>query len=176
MEDNKEIDKIEPEKIKDLPYMEVGHMILFKSEESSLDYPVFYIKEKDNNIKDIISNIKQFRMELRDIIIDGCYANPLIIMLRLYDNDTYIYGQWFNKYNDKDRELIKEIVFQDKLDFCIVNVNNRVQVRFRCKNIYKKSIWNYFKISSNDRRWSKEMFESEVVAINLRFQNKKELF
>lgn len=72
--------------------------------------------------------------------MNGIYSKPLIIMIRLNDNNEYIYEQWFNKYNDIDKELIKEIVFQDKLNFAIVNVNNRVYIRFRCENIYKVSI------------------------------------
>lgn len=176
MEDNKEIQKIETEKINDLPSMEVGNMMLFKSKESSINSPVFYIKENNKNIKDIVRNLENFTIQLRDIVIYGGYCNPFIIMLRLDEEDKYIYGQWFNKYNNKDRDLIKEIIFQDKLEFCIVNIDNRVQIRFNCRNVYKKSIWNYFKISSNDRRWSKEMFESEVIAINLQLKRKKDLF
>lgn len=167
---------IEADKINDLPNMEVGNMLLFKSEDYLDNYPKFYIKENNNNILDIIRDRENLIVQLRKIIIDGGYANPLIIMLRLNDNDKYIYGQWFNKYNEKDRDLVKEIIFQDKLEFCIVNINNRVQIRFKCENIYKKSIWNYFKVTNNDRRWSKEMFESEVIAINLNLKSKKDLF
>ena len=49
-------------------------------------------------------------------------------------------------------------------------------MRFRCKNIYKGRIWDYFKISQWDKRWSQEMFESEVTSINLSLKSKKELF
>ena len=176
MEKKKEVYRIEEEVINDLPPMNVGNMMLFKSEESSVDEPVFYIKETSNNIGNIIRSAHNLKIQLKDIVISGAYSNPLIIMLRLNDDDEYIYGQWFNKYNNTDRELIKEIVFQDKLNFCIVNIDNRVYMRFKCRNIYKASIWEYFRISKDDKRWSQEMFESEVIAINSRLKSKKELF
>lgn len=176
MTENREICIIEKETIRDLAKIDVGNMILFKSNESYVREPIFYIKETNNNIKNIIKNAKNFKCELKDIVIRGEEYNPLIIMIRLNDCDKYIYGQWFNKYNNTDRELIKEIVFQDKLNFCIVNVDYKVCMRFRCKNIYKGRIWDYFKISQWDKRWSQEMFESEVTSINLSLKSKKELF
>lgn len=176
MDERNGIYQIEKEVIKDLPKIDVGNMILFKSNESSVREPVFYIKETNNNIANIIRNAENLKCQLKDIVIRGGYCNPLIIIIRLNDEDRYIYGQWFNKYNNKDRELIKEIVFQDKLNFCIVNVDNRVYVRFKCRNIYKISIWEYFKISQDDNKWSQEIFESEVISINSRLHSKKELF
>lgn len=167
MNKNKEVYQLQKEVINDLTKMNVGNMMLFKSEETSVEGPVFYIKETNNNISNIIIRKAQhLKVQLKDTIINGVYSNPLIIMVRLNDDDNYIYGQWFNKYNNTDRELMKEIVFQDKLNFCIVNVNSRVYVRFGCKNIYRVSVWNYFKILKDDKRWSQEMFESEVAAIN----------
>lgn len=176
MEEKKEIYKIENEVINDLPPMNVGNMILFKSKEDFGDEPTFYIKETNNNIGNIIRSANNLKVHLKDIIINGAYSNPLIIMLRLNDNDEYIYGQWFNKYNNTDRELIKQIVFQDKLNFCIVNIDNRVFMRFKCKNIYKVSIWSYFTISKECKSWSQDMFESDVIAINSELKSKKELF
>ena len=176
MEEKKEIYKIENEVINDLPPMNVGNMILFKSKDDFGEEPTFYIKETNYNIGNIIRSANNLKVQLKDIIINGGYSNPLIIMLRLNDNDEYIYGQWFNKYNNTDRELIKQIVFQDKLNFCIVNIDSRVYMRFKCKNIYRTSIWEYFRISKEGKRWSQEMFESEVIAINSRLKSKKELF
>lgn len=176
MEEKKEIYRIENEVINDLPPMNVGNMILFKSKDDFGDEPTFYIKETNNNIRNIIRSANNLKVQLKDIIINRAYSSPLIIMLRLNDNDEYIYGQWFNKYNNTDRELIKQIVFQDKLNFCIVNIDNRVFMRFKCKNIYKVSIWSYFAISKECRKWSQDMFESDVIAINSELKSKKELF
>lgn len=176
MDKNKDIPRLEKEIINYLPKMNVGNMLLFKSKESSIDEPVFYIKETNNNIENIIKNASNLNVQLNNFIMNGSYSKPLIIMIRLNDNNEYIYGQWFNKYNNIDRELIKEIVFQDKLNFAIVNAKNRVYIRFSCENIYKVSVWEYFKISKDDKKWSQQMFESDVITINSSLKSKEELF
>lgn len=168
-----DLKKLEAKKINDLPSMEVGHMLLCKTEESSQIGPVFYIKENINNIRTMLPKIT---VKFQDIYINCGYSTPLILMIKINDNDDLIYGQWFNKYNKTDRELIKEILFQDKLNFCIVDNYNNCRVRFKCANIYKKSIWEYFKIKENDKRWSQAMFESDVSAIGSCLKSRAELF
>ena len=97
-------------------------------------------------------------------------------MIKLCDNNKWIYGQWFNKYNPIDRELIKKIVFQDELRFCVIDNNNNIRLIYRYTNIYKISWWSYFKILPGDRKWSKSMFESDINAILSSIKTKDELF
>ena len=168
-----DIAQLEPEKIKDLPHMEVGNVLLFKSKESSIEGPVFYIKE---DISKVSKTLPKISIQLKDIVINWGYSSPLMLMVKLNNDDNLIYGQWFNKYNNTDRELFKEILFQDKLNFCIVDRYNNCKIRFNYTNIYKKAIWGYFKINENDRKWSQKMYESDIIAITETLESKAQLF
>lgn len=176
MDEEKEIPKIKTSIIEDLPDMDIGHMMLFKSNFIEEEGPIIYIKESYGNIHHIISLLPNLKIEIKDLIYRGGYAISLILMIRLNLSDNLIYGQWFNKYNEKDRELIKGIVFQDYLNFCIVDVDKRVRIRFRYRNIYIKCIWNHFKINESDIKWSQEMFESEIMSLNSIVSSKKDMF
>ena len=68
-----DIAQLEPEKIKDLPHMEVGHMLLFKSKESSIEGPVFYIKE---DISKVSKTLPKISIQHKDIVINCGYSSP----------------------------------------------------------------------------------------------------
>ena len=84
-----DIAQLEPEKIKDLPHMEVGHMLLFKSKESSIEGPVFYIKE---DISKVSKTLPKISIQLKDIVINWGYSSPLMLMVKLNNDDNLIYG------------------------------------------------------------------------------------
>ena len=163
-------------KVRDLPEIEVGQMLLFDSKDGHIDGPVFYIKESSYTIQKILKMSSKLTIKFKDIIFYFAYSEPLLIMIKLGDNNKWIYGQWFNKYNPIDRELIKKIVFQDELRFCVIDNNNNIRLIYRYTNIYKISLWSYFKILPGDRKWSKSMFESDINAILSSIKTKDELF
>lgn len=163
-------------KVRDLPEIEVGQMLLFDSKDGHIDGPVFYIKESSYTIQKILKMRSKLTIKFKDIIFYFAYSEHLLIMIKLGDNNKWIYGQWFNKYNPIDRELIKKIVFQDELRFCVIDNNNNIRLIYRYTNIYKISWWSYFKILPGDRKWSKSMFESDINAILSSIKTKDELF
>ena len=73
MDEEKEIPKIKTSIIEDLPDMDIGHMMLFKSNFIEEEGPIIYIKESYANIHHIISLLPNLKIEIKDLIYRGGY-------------------------------------------------------------------------------------------------------
>ena len=66
-------------KVRDLPEIEVGQMLLFDSKDGHIDGPVFYIKESSYTIQKILEN---FRPLIK--ILTNCYYYYNIFMTKCH--------------------------------------------------------------------------------------------
>ena len=77
-------------KVRDLPEIEVGQMLLFDSKDGHIDGPVFYIKESSYTIQKILKMRSKLTIKFKDIIFYFAYSEPLLIMIKLGDNNNNI--------------------------------------------------------------------------------------
>lgn len=132
----------------------------------------FFIKENSARLRDI-GNAPI--VQSKSLIFETEGGTSMLMLFRFNHDDDYIYTKWFNFAVSEDHSKLEMLLFEQNLNFCMLNEEGENVTAFACENKLKGIIKDYLS-ESRDREFDISTVNDFITSVEDVYENRVSLF
>lgn len=151
-----------------LQHMDVGDFTSYICKfDTDYTTSAFILKVDKDSIDTITSDLV---VDMKDISYYSDGQAALLFLFKFSENKNLIFGRWFNYLDERDREHLQMLLFQQEISICLVDENNNIKNTLLVDNIFKPAIKTHIKQCSKLKN-SNNNFNDYVASLENKYSN-----
>lgn len=114
--------------------------------ENNMILSSFFLKTNAKTITTLRNNLT---LSMKNISYFYKNETALLLLFKFADNDSLIYGRWFNYSNQIDKEILEIMLFQKEIPIVLIDSSTNENFTFYAPNDFSTGIKEHIKKANN---------------------------